>query len=428
MISAKTLPRHHKLLMEKAMSASDAAAVVAGASVNVAYDEDAASNRLGQIAVLTVVATAVRAFGNVAFVGPEHELLVRGGPGSTLYRALREAGGHAGAIVAPTIFVASNVNGKPGDLRVTMRRGVGGVAAAESDEPFDLNAYPPATILGASLAVSDMFRRSILGEPDDGRTRSFDLLPRGFEGNVDRLDMALPAEMAFLGVGHLGQAALFAAALLGRVDDVRTYELLDDEEIDPEANFSTQLLLSAGQTGLKTTACASWLRTRGIEPVEKAGRLGVGLPMSFRSKTFLAGFDNPEGRRALDLLLPASIIDAGIGARVGDFTAFRVHVFPQERRPSETFFDPLVTLESVSAAAREKSAFAASARSDEERCGLMDVAGIASGSPFVGTAVAAIVLSEVIRIAVGISPDDIVSGDLRRSDLADVYAASKNAA
>ena len=155
-------------------------------------------------------------------------------------------------------------------------------------------------------------------------------------------------------------AALFAAALLGRIDDLRTHELLDDEEIDPQANFSTQLLISEGQTGLKTTTCASWLQMRGIEPVEISGRLGIGPPRKFRSKTFLSGFDNLVGRRALDMLLPVLVVDAGIGARVQDFTGFRVHVFPQKRLPSEPPFNRPATIESALAMAREKSAFAAS--------------------------------------------------------------------
>lgn len=429
MINRATLRRNQKLLMEKSIPAAEAAALIAASAVNIVVDDAASSSRVGQIAVLVAAATASRAFGRVGFIGPDVPLLVRGAT-SSLRQEVARCGAAVGEVGGPTIFVTTETP-RCGldDIRVTLDRGVGGFVPADVPATFDLDGFAPAALLGASLAVTSVFGRHVLKEPDDGRSRAFDMLPSGYTGPVADLDRALPAHLAFLGIGHLGQGALFCASLLGGLDDRRHYDLLDDQEIDP-ANFSTQLLVAEGQVGLKTTACVSWLVARGIESVPTDGRLVAGVRASAPpAPIYLAGFDQGEARRALDVLLPAVVIEMGIGGRVADFTAFRIHLFPQSRLPSEIFHELAEDLETLRARAQEESAFEKSAFGDreattEERCGMIEAAGAASGAPFVGTAVAAIALSQVIRIAAGLLRDDVVAGDLRTSGVGDAFVSS----
>src|SRR5581483_268682 len=243
MITRATLPRNQKLLMEKSMRAAEAEAVIGASAVNVVLDIAAASSRVGQIAALVATATAARAFGSVGFVCPDVLLRVRGAT-SNLRQELATNGATFGTVNGPTIFVtASAPSCAEDDVRVLLHRGLGGFVPADVPASFDVEGFAPAAILGASLAVTAIFVRRVLREPADGRSHAFEMLPADYTGPVADLDAALPAHLAFLGIGHLGQASLFCASLLGSLDGYRRYDMLDDQEIDP-ANYSTQLLVS----------------------------------------------------------------------------------------------------------------------------------------------------------------------------------------
>ncbi len=395
------------------MHPDEATAVIEQSRITVSVDGEAAGSRVGQIAAIVAVATASRAFGSVIVdLAHDEPLRVRNAGGRGLRDALFAAGGVEGTPTASRLMIGNQVppDGSRG-VRIVLRRSIGGVAPADLIEPFDMDAFAPAAILGASLAALDLFSVDVLAEPDGGRRRTFDLLPDYF-GPVARLDDLLPVNIGFLGVGHLGQAALFAAALLGPVDDERTYFLFDDDKIEP-ANSSTQLLVRLDQTGSKVGACAEWLAARSIGAVKRMERFG---PASIRQETdptaYLVGFDNPDARRALDVLMPARVIDAGVGSNVEDFAAFRIHAFPQSRKPSEVFRAG-EDLAEARARARTAEQFAAFARTEDEVCGLIEAGGVASAVPFVGTAIAAMTLSELIRDKVGVDGDALVSGDLR---------------
>jgi hypothetical protein len=419
-INRSTLPRNVKLLMDRGMPYAEASATIGRSGIFVVVDPAAARSRVGQIASIIAIATASRAFGRVAFmVAVDAPLGVRSAGAATLREALTEVGGVEGELDYPMLYVGETVP-PPGThgVRVVLSRTSGGVAPADATEPFDVDGYAPAAVLGASLAASELFLENVLLEPASGRTRIFDMLPTECRKPIAELDLVLPKRISFLGVGHLGQAAIFVASLLGSVDDKRSYALQDVDVIQP-ANASTQLLVSSAQSGPKTAACAAWLAARGIGSVVRPEKFGLhSNSVDGDPDVYIAGFDNAEARCALGVLSPALVIDGGIGSHVVDFTAFRVHVFPQHRLAEEVFRTQPDDLAAVRERAQAAADFAASAKNDEEKCGLIEAAGAASGVPFVGTAVAALALSEAIRFAAGLPVDAVVSGDLRWSHVA----------
>jgi hypothetical protein len=408
-----TLPRHIKILIDQGLTPDEAFARVERSLVRIVIDEAAVNSRIGQITAFIAVASATRSFGRVYIDAADAPLKVRWSAGHSFLSAVVELGAQCASSDCPAIVIGSTARPELNGVRVIVDGSTGGVAPTDVGAPFDLDGFVPAAVMGGSLAVLDLFMKDLLSDVSAGtRERRVTLFPATEKREWSTLDHALPTRLGFLGLGHLGQAALFVASLMGPLDDRRTYTLQDMDAIEP-ANYFTQLLVTLGQTGRKTTACADWLKTRGIGSISR----DFAFDSSFKANTsepavHIAGFDSPEPRRTLDVLGNAFVVDAGIGGGASDFSAFRIYTFPQGRLPSE-IFAVNESLDEARARAMVAAAYGRFAKNPEERCGLVDAGGAAVGVPFVGTAIAALTLSQVLRRAIGATPDAIVSGDLR---------------
>ena len=107
------------------------------------------------------------------------------------------------------------------------------------------------------------------------------------------------------------------------------------------------------------------------------------------------------------------VIDAGLGATVGDYQKFRVKVFGKERDPAQHFAG--VEDDSVSAVKElmRLPAYKEFALSQNDGgCGAAMLAKRSVAVPFVSAFVGSVVMTQAIRIASGEAPDVVLTGNL----------------
>jgi hypothetical protein len=121
----------------------------------------------------------------------------------------------------------------------------------------------------------------------------------------------------------------------------------------------------------------------------------------------LAGFDNVDARRALGDAGFDLIVDAGLGRGVNGYLDMKLHGFPADETPTQTWSPRLggpvrpspVDAPAYRDLARQMETNGATA--DQARCGLIEIAGRTVAAAFVGATAGALVVSEVLRSLCG---------------------------
>ncbi|MFC7694441.1 hypothetical protein ACFQY5_37770 [Paeniroseomonas aquatica] len=209
----------------------------------------------------------------------------------------------------------------------------------------------------------------------------------------------LPSRLWLIGLGHLGQAYLWALALLPFAKPENVALVLQDIDVISPSTESTSILSDATLIGQKKTrAIAAWAEARGFHTAIHE-RL---FDASFRRQAdepavALCGLDNAAGRRALDQVGFDFIVEVGLGRGHRDFRTMRLHVLPGSRSAAEIW--------KVAPAAETVEDRPAYSRLLVEgaldRCGMTLLAGKAVGAPFVGAVAATLAVSEVLRLLHG---------------------------
>jgi hypothetical protein len=202
----------------------------------------------------------------------------------------------------------------------------------------------------------------------------------------------LPRDFWTLGLGHLGNGYLWAAATLPYVDPSKVRLFLNDYDQVEDDNVETSLLLNVNDIGrYKTRACATWLERRGFRTrlVERP------FDENFRRRgdepgLALCGFDSNPARRDLGTASFLRVVDSGLGGTSNNFDTISLHTFPNPRPPSELW--PDYSPEEISRRqarqermARENAAYTGM---NEDECGRYDLAGKSIAVPFVGVTAA----------------------------------------
>jgi hypothetical protein len=212
----------------------------------------------------------------------------------------------------------------------------------------------------------------------------------------------LPEALWLLGLGHLGNANLWAIAGLPYEKPQEVQIFLNDFDRIGEENIDTGVLLSRDDIGrFKTRACASWLEARGFTTriVERR------FDESFRCRTdepplALCGFDSNPARRHLTTAGFARVIEAGLGGDVHNFDTIGLHTLPNPRTANELWPD----LSERDRAARDarldrlaRESVAYGQLVDTE-CGRFELAGQSIAIPFVGVGAACLAVAEMLRV------------------------------
>lgn len=387
---------------------------------------DVAQSRTLQLAVLTAANIASRCFpGAVQFsldaglaeapplVWPQLE--------TTFSDALTEIMGvdnlaeTGGTDEAHHILLFGTATATRAALRVTFDGWVAKVGPAERVERLQEREFCAlAGILAGALAISEIFL-SFAGLNVEAARRIVGLslwrpdLPPGEPDALGVPVQFLPSELWVLGLGHLGNAYLWALAALPYAIPADAQIYLNDFDIVEPENFDTGMIFSSGDADiLKTRICDKWLERRGFRTrlIERA------FDSNFRCRTAcpqieprlaLCGFDSNPSRRDLATADFLHVMESGLGGTKDNFDTISFHTIPNPR-PAEQLWPDL----SQEARAQQEQHFDRVARENPayaelgaDVCGRAELAGKSVAVPFVGAIAATLVLAEVLRLLHG---------------------------
>lgn len=415
----------HALDSGSAASIAEAEALFAGYRLALRIGEEAARDRHHQAALLTAIALARRVFLGGVSVSPlpDTPLLAALPFGATLAHAVATLGGSIAEPAAgtPVIEIGGTPSGQRAPFHVRAifagwRGGIVPAPAGAAPAPAPIMALAP--MLAAALAVNEAFLyvsghagiagRRMVGLSLWHPSPASDWLADA--GNEPALSL-LPARLWLIGLGHLGQAYLWALGLLpfARPQDLSL--VLQDIDIITPSTESTSILSDATLINVKKTrAMAAWAERKGFATAIHE-RL---FDASFRRQddepaVALCGLDNSAGRQALDQVGFDFVVEAGLGRGHRDFRAIRLHTLPASRPASQIWRgaqadDPV----------EDRPAYKGMLTSGAlDRCGVTLLAGKAVGAPFVGAAAATLAVTEVLRLLHGGAVHELIDVDLK---------------
>jgi hypothetical protein len=409
----------HAIDSGAAATLEEARAMFDGYALGVLVDDAAAADPAYQNALLTTVALGRRVFlGGVhvsgALAGPvEVELPLEG----TLGDAVLELGGRIATPAAgtPTVGITKTPQARVAGFHVrpAFSGWRGGVLPIDADAVPTTDAMPLAPMLSAALAVSEAF--SHVADLDRAAGRR----PVGLSlwdptadwlvgGDGPTLEL-LPKELWLVGLGHLGQAYLWALGLLpyekGQLELV-----LQDTDVISASTESTSILTSASMVGIrKTRAMATWADRRGFGTSIHERLFDAAFRRQDREPAVaLCGVDNGEARRAFDGAGFPLVVEAGLGRDHRSFRTMRLHTLPGPKRAVEMWRRDTPNEDVATKPAYEKLL----ADGAVDRCGVTVLAGKAVGAPFVGAVAATHVISQLLRHLHGARMDAVLDLDL----------------
>jgi hypothetical protein len=380
--------------------------------------DDLAQSYTLQLAVLTAANIAIRCFPGAVRIALGQKLA---GAPLLLWPSLKQTLGQAlvsiigpGGIIAEggempdNSVVFGNAASAERALRVTFDGWIAKVGPAAIVARLPEREYCPlAGILAAALAISELFL-AFAEVNIEARRRTLALslwrpdLPVCDPAALGISVQFLPREFWTLGLGHLGNGYLWAAATLPYVDPAATKFFLNDFDTVEHDNVETSLLLNDGLIGeCKTRACAGWLETRGFRTrlIERP------FDGNFRRREdepglALCGFDSNPARRDLATARFLRIVESGLGGTPNNFDTISLHTFPNPRPAAELWPDLPETeaakrIREQERVARENAVYA---RMGGDDCGRYDLAGKSIAVPFVGTTAATLVVAETLRL------------------------------
>jgi len=278
-----------------------------------------------------------------------------------------------------------------------------GVIPAGVTPPFEFDVeFPLSAVLAAALAVNEAFLFVRQDTPEAGLREvgvslwEPDVIDDWSVASHDgpRTDY-LPNKLWLLGLGHLGQAYLWALSLLPYERPNEVSLVLQDIDEITRSTLSTSILSERHMIGLKKTrAMAAVLEARGFKTEIVERRFDETLRvLPGDPQIALCGLDNALGRQPLCEVGFKFVVEAGLGSGAKDFRAIRIHTFPGTRNPRDLWKSEAGTDKIPGARAYDEL----KARGLDQ-CGVTMLAGKAVGAPFVGMTAAAFSIAEVLRV------------------------------
>jgi hypothetical protein len=144
---------------------------------------------------------------------------------------------------------------------------------------------------------------------------------------------ALPSRLWLIGLGHLGQAYLWALGLLPYTQPSQVGLVLQDIDVITPSTESASILSDTTLIGgKKTRAMAAWAEHRGFTTSICERLFDAHFTRHPDEPTVaLCGLDNALGRQALDQVGFDFVVEAGLGRGHQDFRAIRLHTLPASR-------------------------------------------------------------------------------------------------
>jgi hypothetical protein len=387
----------------------------ASRAVGIAVGDDARGSYGLQLALLTAVNLGTRTFGTASIVYMSAHLaearnMVPVARGVTLREAIVELGGKvetgAGITDERPYLLLGKVDSVERALRVTFDGWMVAVGpAAELNRLRERDYCPLAGAAAAAIGLEELFaefaginimatRRVIvtsLWRPD---------LRDDDPAAVGEPLAEIPNELAMFGLGHLGQAYLWAFVALRHADPSKaTIALCDDDNLEPPNLETGAIATTDWLEKRKTRMAAHWLEARGYQTrllerrIDKHFRRVDAEPV-----LALSGFDDNWPRQWLSDAGFAAMFDTGLGGEAFNFDTIAFRAWPNTRPVTELW--PIETDEEIAARkARRQKALAEGGYDDlgEDECGRLRLAEKSVAVPFVGMYAACTVLAEVLK-------------------------------
>jgi hypothetical protein len=387
----------------------EAEAILKSLTLRIVATSAVAKSAAAQAGLLTAINTGKRCFlGGVHVAGLEESIALKVpfAPFCTLNEAVAEL------LPAPltngpyteTIFVGES---KAGDRDWVMHCGGwrGGVTVGRIPVPFYVN---PATdfalggVYAGGLAVHHAFFRAAQFDHRLERPQGISLWNLDDDWIADAGDGppldSLPPALWLIGLGHLGQAYLWALTLLPFPKPADCQLMLQDFDVLADANKGAALLAGSGDVGkLKTRVCRGWLDARGF-----TNTLICDRPFDTHTHRIsevdrkephiaLCGLDNPVGRRYLENANFLRVLESGLGGSAADFDQIVAHSFPNQNVKAEQLWKNDVHKEANPTRLKilEKTV---------GKCGAVPLSTAAISSSFVGAVAASFVIAELLRM------------------------------
>lgn len=433
-VSADSLHRLVKQAIDSGAAATvaEAEALFRGYRLAIAFMPDNPADPVEQATLLTAVALGRRVFlGGVTVIGAlETPVTTHLSLGPTLRDAVKALWGEIGGdSAAPMVVIGSKLGRREGFAVRTVAAGWrGGIVPAHADlAPKAGPANPLAGMLAAALAINEAFLH-VNGAKAAGR-RAVGLSLWRPSRDVDWLAADpsepaltyLPSNLWLIGLGHLGQAYLWALGLLPFAAPADVMLVLQDVDAITASTESTSILTDATLVGMKKTrAMAAWAERRGFQTSIQERLFDADFKRRHDEPAVaLCGLDNAAGRRALDQVGFDIVVEAGLGRGHRDFRTLRLHIVPGPR-PAADIWKAAAKGEMV----EDRPAYAKLiADGMLDRCGMTLLAGKAVGAPFVGAVAATLALSEILRLLHGGTVNRMIDLDLLGLDHRTVVSA-----
>lgn len=406
--------------------------------LQVIIDANQSHDPVAQATLLTIIALAKRTFlGGVAVVSSfDAQVALRLPLPQSLHAAIVQLGGsirHDVSVDTPSILVdtarADKSTDSPIKVRAVASGWAAGVLPVSCPSPQTEASYPLVGMLAAALAVSQVFQAVIGDHRAVLRPNWLSLWsPRQpHESSADpgpQLEH-LPSELWIIGLGHLGQALLWALGLLPYRSDQSLSLVLQDYDAVTKSTPSTSILSTEADIGLlKTRLASDWAEARGFKTRIIERRFDDTFsPQKSEPRVAFFGIDNPDGRRDMNVDAFDFVVEAGLGATANDFDSMRLHSFPSQKTPKEIWPK---RASSTSIPPRGRGYDDLVARKTLDQCGLLDFGETAIGAPFVGAVAASLALAEILRILHNGHAHEVINLSLRAVDFIETVTSTES--
>jgi hypothetical protein len=403
-----------------------------GYSAHVAAGPEVVTSVPHQIALLSFVNITARfALGGVTVSGIDDAPLLVPGNETSLSEAVAKLGGEIGPQLpdVPTVLVGSAGNDEGfKTIQLTFEGWRGGLVPLGAKRLDETKAIAPAAVLSAAMGAAEIFAM-FRGEPMAGyRKKGLSLWqPDGDQYWLSKDSdgpalVALPTHLWILGLGHLGQAFLWAMSMCPYADRSGVRLVLQDTDRITGSTKSTSLLTFPEDNGYKTRQVAEHLEALGFTTtiVERP------FDAQFRRRrddpsVLICGVDNALARSQVEEPGFDLIVEAGLGRTSTDYQAMRLHTFPSQRQAKDIWkAAPLAAAPQVS----DKPGYRRLREEGVDDCGLTRLAETAIGAPFVGGVAACLMLGQVLRLLHGEDLEAIINIDLNALDARRAVASS----
>lgn len=385
-------------------SFDDATATLDAVGLIVVTSSEEAATHAGQAAILTIVTTGVKCFGRTAVVlDSDVPLKRRLSSGETIFEAVRAAGAeivHSVPTDATHIVSIGELPTEGVYVRCWWGGWSAGVLPPWDDAPLGGSSNPLAGIFAGALAVREVFANCVGRRKNVRRASVISLwAPSQMQSQEDvpPSRLSLPNRLWLVGLGHIGQGFLWSLSLLPLAG---AHAVLQDDQLVGEENVATGLVTYPHDfetSNHKTRVAMRWLEAAGwtTSIVERRNhgdfRLDVGDP-----PVILTSIDEPMARIEMANAGHEYLIDAGVGHGPTDFEIGQIRVVPKTVDAR--------TLWTVESNGKDMGRILLQHAYREHankygNCGTYSLAEASVAVPFVGAAIGALTISQLLRLA-----------------------------